>query len=138
MTAHRVISTPLDGAAVRDGRLTLSSPPPSLNNAFVNGKRGRFKSATYKAWLSLAHGDLRNHPSWHVPGTIRVRIVYSRAETGADLDNLIKPVLDLLVAAGRISDDRNVAKIEAGFDPAIQGVLVLVDRWAAEQARAAA
>ena len=132
--AHRVIPKPLDGEAVPRGILRLTAPPPSLNNAFVNGKKGRFKSSAYKGWQGFAQTELRRQAGWHVPGKVTIRILYSRADTKADLDNLIKPVLDLLVAAGRISDDRNVVKIEAEFTA---GLGVSIDIRAAAQARAA-
>ena len=112
---HRAILTPLDGEERTSGTLALTTPPPSLNNAFVNGAKGRFKSPAYKAWTWVAQADLRNQSGWHVPGRVRVCLLISRADTKADLDNLIKPVLDLLVAAGRIADDRNVVSIEAEF-----------------------
>ena len=133
--AHRAIATPLDGEARPSGTLTLTTPPPSLNNAFVNGAKGRFKSPAYKAWAWVAQADLRKQSGWHVPGRVRVCIAISRADTKADLDNLIKPVLDILVAAGRIADDRNVVSIEAEFAD-ILGVRVSVTRTP-EQERAA-
>ncbi len=114
--AHRIIPTPLDGDAVDFGALALNTPPPSLNNIFVNGKKGRFKSAEYKAWQIRACLQLRRQGGWHVPGAVDVRLTFPRGQTRADLDNLIKPTLDLLMAAGRISDDRNVVTLVAAFD----------------------
>lgn len=114
--AHRIIPTPLDGDAVDGGSLTLSMVPPSLNNIFANRRKGgRMKTAVYGGWLSVAHMDLRRQPSWHVPGKVKIALTFSRCDTRADLDNLIKPTLDLLVAAGRIADDRNVVGLEADF-----------------------
>jgi Holliday junction resolvase RusA-like endonuclease len=115
---HRIIATPLDGSPVLVGDLVLSEPPPSLNNAFVNGKTGRFKSAAYKAWRTLALIELRQQPSWHVRGAVNVRLVFNRAKTRADLDNLIKASLDILVASGRTCDDRNVRSVTASFGSA--------------------
>lgn len=130
--AHRIILAPLDGAAVERGALWLTMTPPSLNNIFVNVKRrGRIKSDVYKGWLVRAHFQLRKQTGWHVPGKIRVRMTYSRAETRADLDNLQKPILDLLVQAGRIADDRNVVEIRAAFGP-VKGTLI--ELWTAAQA----
>lgn len=127
MKAHRMIVDALDGKAMTLGTLTLSMPPPSLNHAFINaGKAGRIKSPIYRGWQTMAHLELRRQSGWHVPGRIKVYLHFNRAETRADLDNLIKPVLDLLVAAGRIADDRNVVHVEASFDNDAPGTLIVL------------
>lgn len=126
--AHRVIPKPLDGEAVEFGALSLPFAPPSLNNIFVNGRKGRFKSADYKAWQTRACLHLRRQSGWHVPGAIRIRVAFNERDTRADLDNLIKPILDLLMAAGRISDDRNVRKLEAEFTTGIKGTRIEIRR----------
>lgn len=127
--AHRMIVDALDGAPRDEGELYLSMPPPSLNNAFVNaGRMGRIKSAAYTAWRTKAHLELRQQGPWHVPGPVYVRIWVNRKETRADLDNIIKPTLDLLVSAGRMEDDRNVVSICATFDPAITGTRIEIER----------
>jgi Holliday junction resolvase RusA-like endonuclease len=121
---HRMIPRPLDGEAVKAGALALTNVPPSLNNIFFNLKKGRAKTPAYTAWLTLAHRDLRPQVGWHVPGAINVRLTFRRGETRADLDNLIKPCLDLLVAAGRIADDRNVCAVQAEFSDNLTGVRI--------------
>lgn len=109
---HRMILTPLDGKTMARGTLWFSAPPPSLNNAFKNaGRRGRIKTPAYKLWLDQAHRDLRRQASWHVPGSIAIRLSFTVGKF--DIDNAIKPCLDVLVAAGRMSDDRNVQSILA-------------------------
>lgn len=125
---HRVIPTPLDGDAVEFGALSLPVTPPSLNNLFINAKKGRLKSPEYRAWQVRSVLHLRKQGGWHVPGSIHVRVTFNRSETRADLDNLVKPILDLLMAAGRISDDRNVRKIEAEFTTGIKGTRIEIRR----------
>ncbi len=111
-----MIVTALDGEARDHGVLMLSGPPPSLNGIFANARSvGRIKTAAYNGWRTLAHLELRKHGPWHVPGRIKVEIQVGRAGTRADIDNLIKPTLDLLVSAGRIADDRNVTDVRAFF-----------------------
>lgn len=129
--AHRVILKPLDGEPVEFGALFLNTVPPSLNNMFVNGKKGRFKSPEYKAWQARACSQLRRQDGWHVPGPIRVRLVFARTQTKADCDNLIKPTLDLLMAAGRISDDSNVVEVRAAFEGAAVGTRIEI--WKASR-----
>lgn len=106
----------LYGNPVAGGTLFVSEMPPSLNNAFINVRRGgRIKSPQYATWLQLARLQLKCNGPWHVPGKVRVNLRFNRAGTRADLDNLQKPVLDLLVASGRMEDDRNVVEITSRF-----------------------
>ncbi len=126
---HRVIVAPLDGEPVEFGALHLSAPPPSLNNLFINVKgKGRIKSPDYRAWQTNALLQLRRQYGWHVAGPIHVRLLFNRADTRSDLDNLVKPVLDTLMSAGRISDDRNVMKIEAEFATGHHGTRIEIKR----------
>jgi hypothetical protein len=127
---HRVIITPLDGEPRESGRLLLSQVPPSVNGLFGNSWKGRKKTMVYSDWLSQAQWDLRQQESWHVPGTVKISFWFGRSQTSADLDNLIKPTLDMLVAAGRISDDKNVAKIEAEFAD-VQGAVIEIAKASA-------
>ncbi len=127
--AHRMVYEPLDGPQVRFGALVLDMPPLSVNNLFANGKKGKGRFATdlYKAWQTRALIQLRRQPPWHVPGTVRIRLQFTREQTKADLDNLAKPVLDVLVKAGRISDDRNVRELRLLFSDKVTGTQI--DIW---------
>jgi Holliday junction resolvase RusA-like endonuclease len=130
--AHRMIATPFDGGAVRYGCLALALPPLSVNNLFANGAgggKGRFATKLYKEWQARALLQLRQQTSWHVPGPCRIKLRFSRQQTRADLDNLAKPVLDILVKAGRISDDRNVRELLLKFSDKANGCLI--DIWEA-------
>ena len=127
---HRVIATPLDGDPVEFGALSLPVAPPSLNNLFINGKKGRFKSPVYKDWATRATLHLRKQSGWHVPGRVRIRLTFNCADTRVDIDNLGKPILDLLVAAGRIGDDRNVVELHSAFG-AVKGTAIEI--WAASK-----
>jgi Holliday junction resolvase RusA-like endonuclease len=109
--AHRTIERVLDGEPVTSGTLTLSSPPPSVNSLFFNSKKGRGKTLAYRNWRVWTDREIRQQPSWHVPGKVKIRLeVYG---SRADADNLCKAPIDALVAAGRIQDDRNVVEVRA-------------------------
>lgn len=94
--------------------------PPSTNNLFMNVPgRGRIKSSEYNRWLSDA-GWLLKTQAWekvcgHVAVTIRIP-----KKSKADIDNLIKPSLDLLVKHGVIDDDRFVDSIHISRYPGEQ------------------
>jgi Holliday junction resolvase RusA-like endonuclease len=137
--AKIALPSPLVGAPVDHGYLLLTGAPPSLNNMFVNlrGQRGgRFKSAAYLQWIQTSAMQLRQQQPWHVPGKTRVWLDFDRRQTGADLDNLVKAVLDLLVAYGRIEDDSNVIELHARFDDEALGTEITVasEHWMAEAA----
>ena len=84
--------------------------PPSTNNLYVNKKEGgRAKSAKYRRWVT----DCTYFLKTRIPennGTYAVEIV---ADFGRhrDIDNIAKPVLDVLKKAGHIRDDRYVDDI---------------------------
>lgn len=123
--AHRTILQPLDGNAVSIGILTLSTAPPSVNSLFANAKKGRRRTLAYRNWRAFADRELRDQPSWHVPG--KVKILIRVGQSRADCDNLCKAPIDALVGAGRIQDDRNVAEVRAVHDNAITGTVIEIE-----------
>lgn len=123
--AHRTIERPLDGQNVSRGTLTLSMPPPSVNSLFANAKKGRRKTLVYRNWRAFADRELRDQPSWHVAGKVKILIRVGGSQ--ADCDNLCKAPIDALVGAGRIQDDRNVAEVRALHDATIKGTLIEIE-----------
>lgn len=87
---------------------TLTVPfPPSANSLFKNRKGGRAKTAAYTSWLLAASGALSRS---HLPKYYSVPVEISLAVTMPDrrirdLDNLVKPSVDLLVRHGIIEAD---------------------------------
>jgi Holliday junction resolvase RusA-like endonuclease len=87
--------------------------PPSTNGLFStgmrNGKLIRFTSPAYKEWQARAGNWLREQmkrekPSFTYP--VHVRIIAGKPDNRArDIDNLNKPILDLLVKGGLLADD---------------------------------
>lgn len=88
--------------------------PPSVNNLFVNAGKRRVKSARYTEWLKAAGWELQAQKPAKVSGTFRFTMVAYRPDRRRrDLDNLIKPVLDLLKTHGVIEDDHLTQSIHA-------------------------
>jgi crossover junction endodeoxyribonuclease RusA len=99
--------------------------PPSLNNAYENfrarnKKTGRMvtrrrKSDEYALWQTNAKALIAHlvKPERRIAGPVCVAIALPEKMRG-DVDNRIKPILDALVASGRIDDDRNVIEVSAG------------------------
>ena len=117
--------------------LTVSIPkPPSLNNLFANaGKRGRVKTPAYEAWIEEAGYALNRQTAYAPPiqGPVYVHISVNKG--GADLDNLPKAVLDLLVKHRLIDDDRNVVKLTLLHSPGFNdNAVVTIRKFAADEA----
>lgn len=124
--AHRSIPRPLDGEPVRHGVLTLTQPAPSVNSIFHNRKKGRGKTLAYRNWRSSADQELRDQPSWHVPGKVKIQLTTGG---GVDLDNRSKAILDALVGAGRIEDDspKYVVELVTRHDASVTGVRIEIE-----------
>jgi len=98
--------------------------PPSVNGLFA-GKKRRYKSDKYKAWLEDAKDDLtyqkyvdgfkwKNHT-----GKVKITLLLKAPDKRIrDLDNLLKAVLDFLVTHQVIvgDDSRYVKELCAFWD----------------------
>ena len=101
--------------------------PPSINNSFVQftqrGVTRRVKSKDYARWQKNAVEHLIataapvTAPRYSV--NIDLGINYQ-----SDIDNRVKPILDALVKAGMISDDRYIDSITVRRDQSIEGSVV--------------
>lgn len=93
----------------------LSHAPPSLNNAYSNRLKGRTKTAAYKQWIDAAGMELNIQRIRPITGPYMLRIEIGRSLTRADIDNLIKPIADLLVKMGATDDDRCMEGVSIAF-----------------------
>jgi Holliday junction resolvase RusA-like endonuclease len=98
--------------------ITLVLPvPPSTNNLFVNGKRGRFKSQRYKDWEAEAESALwERRPKGIVIGAYKVAIVLPEMIRG-DIDNRSKAIIDFMVKMGLTPDDKHMWKVSVERNP---------------------
>jgi crossover junction endodeoxyribonuclease RusA len=109
--------------------------PPSVNGIWRGGKGGRhYLSAKYKAWKDAAGLMLRAQAgNKHISGPYAVEIQASRPDKRRrDIDNLIKPVLDLLSLMNVTSDDSECQLVSAEWVGRGVGVRVAVrpcKRW---------
>lgn len=110
--------------------LQLLSLPPSVNNLYFNTKKGRAKTDEYKKWSSAEEWNARAQFYRFHTFTTPVRIVVRLGEPKhrRDLDNIWKPIADLLVKLKIIPDDDCAwARDERIFiDPDFVGVEVTV------------
>lgn len=99
--------------------------PPSVNNLFATSGERRHLSKRYTEWRREA-GSLLNLA--HLPRVAGPYVLdLDFAAGAADLDNLIKPVADLLVAHGVTDDDRDLRELHVRRtfpQPGLVGVTV--------------
>ncbi len=88
----------------------LITPLMSLNNAYGNSIKGRRITKKYRAWKDAVCWELKaaNQPKIGSPYSVAIEIPCA---TRADIDNLLKGVLDALVKIGATPDDRKVVDV---------------------------
>ncbi len=89
--------------------ITIVLPvPPSTNNLFVNGRRGRYKSQRYRDWLEEAGFYLmqQTFKKGQINGAYEMRLKVP-LKVRADVTNLLKAPEDLLVSIGVLPDDKH-------------------------------
>lgn len=95
--------------------ITLSLPyPPSANSIWrsTRSQKSNYLSPAYKAWRALAHAELMGQRPQKVDGPYRLSLVVNRPDRRRrDLSNIVKPVEDLLQAAGIIRDDADCERL---------------------------
>lgn len=106
--------------------------PPSTNNLFATVKRRRVISERYRAWKHTAGSELLIQRPEKLSGPFALTMVATRPDGRArDLDNICKPVLDLLVAHGVVRDDSDCMSLRISWSAAEPdpkaGVQVVVD-----------
>jgi Holliday junction resolvase RusA-like endonuclease len=102
--------------------------PPTSNTMFgLHGHR-RFVSKTYATWKDHAGGHLMMQQPVKYEGSVTIDIALrNKRKIRWDLDNRIKPVLDLLVTYRIIQDDSTdfVRRITVGLGEDIGATVTL-------------
>lgn len=105
--------------------------PPSVNNLFVNGKSGRFRSQKYDSWIMEAGNEILRQRPAKVAGPVILTFEFSDGhdKRRRDISNLIKAPEDLLVKHRLIeADDQfTVRKISASWAPDVEGVRITIE-----------
>lgn len=104
--------------------------PPSVNNLFVNGKFGRFRSQKYDSWIMEAGNEILRQRPRKVAGPVILSFEFQegRDNRKRDISNLIKAPEDLLVKHGIIeADDGSIVReIKLKWSAEVEGVRVTV------------
>lgn len=125
------LSTPLRFKPASDVVSVQLTMPPSVNACWANvPKKGRVRSTAYRRWSKLAMQELQQQQAGRVAGKFCIVITAKRTKRKRDIDNLVKPILDLL--AGVVTeDDAECERVSAGWsDEGAEGVRIDVRRAA--------
>ena len=87
----------------------LFRPPPSVNNCYRAYKGRMIKSPAYRFWQHIEM-QLYKDENRRVTGNLKVEVIVHTGKgwrANRDLDNLLKPLLDMLILIGVIEDDNS-------------------------------
>lgn len=114
--------------------IRLASVPPSVNHMWRHTRSRRdgrpvtYRTAEYMTWLRAVEWEAKAQAArqrrWTTP--VYLTVAMRRPRSNADLDNRLKPVLDLLQHVGVLSDDRLVAGINCWWSDRVPGVEIAV------------
>lgn len=94
--------------------------PPSVNETLINGgrgKKGRTAAKRYDEWKRRALWELTSQKLHAFACPVLVFVAVDRMNERADIDNRLKPLLDILKRVGVYRDDSLVTGIAAAWGP---------------------
>lgn len=113
-------------------RIVISEMPPSANSMRAHfvaaGKVHSVKSKEYAKWKKAAAWEIAAARPSRIEGPYRLTIAAQRnwrSKRARDIDNIIKPVSDALVAAGVVSDDSLAESVSAKWADDLGGPAVV-------------
>ncbi len=113
-------------------RVTFSEMPPSANSMrshfIADGKVRSVKSKEYARWKQTAAWMVAAARPGKVSGPYCLSIAVQRdwrSKRARDIDNIIKPISDALVAAGVIKDDSLAESVSAKWADDLGGAAVV-------------
>jgi crossover junction endodeoxyribonuclease RusA len=102
--------------------------PPSANRLWVRAKKDMRKSDEYAQWLTEAGWHVKSQKPGAIQGPYKISVQAARPDKRRrDLDNLLKPIGDLLQSVGVIENDSDCEMITARWLTFGSGVQVLID-----------
>ena len=98
--------------------ITLNLPePPSVNEAYVNVRgKGRTKTVKYKQWETECLWMIKAAKPGIIKGEYMV-VLFLSQKTRKDVDNCLKPALDLLAKCGVTEDDKYCYSVTSAKSP---------------------
>ena len=111
----------------------LDCIPPSVNacyaNNFKGGQKGRRRTLRYRQWANAAGWQLQAQKgNQFIPGPFECVITIDRSKrrANADIDNRVKPTLDLLQQHKVIDDDKYCEQLTIRWGEADGGMQILL------------
>ena len=102
--------------------------PPTANHMWQRRRNGMRLSDAYQRWLTSAGYIANAQRAGKMTGRYKLSIQAVRPDRKRrDLDNIIKPISDLLVRLGTIEDDCNCEMINARWVTTGEGVHVRIE-----------
>lgn len=102
--------------------------PPSANRLWRRARKGMMRSDEYCRWLTEAGWTARSQRPGKICGPYKLSIHAVRPDRRArDIDNLIKPVGDLLQSLGVIENDCDAEMVSARWVTSGSGITVIVE-----------
>lgn len=104
--------------------VSFSMPtPPSVNSIFRNVKgKGRVKTSVYDDFVRMGMAAIRRQCVGSVAGPVIAVFGVERMSLSADIDNRLKAMIDTIVKAGVIGDDRFITAIAVSWLPMANGL----------------
>lgn len=97
--------------------------PPSVNELYKNlPGRGRVKSGVYDDFIRRGIASIRAQTVTTLAGYVIAIFGVERMSASADIDNRLKSMLDTIVKAGVIEDDRFITAIAVSWLPKANGL----------------
>jgi crossover junction endodeoxyribonuclease RusA len=101
--------------------------PPSVNECFANvAGKGRVRTKRYAQWAKAAGWDFNGKGTILGAFSCIITIDHSRRHVLSDIDNRIKPTLDLLQTHGIVTNDNLCEEVTARWGDAKGGMTVEV------------
>ena len=102
--------------------------PPSANNLWRSARGRTYRSRTYTDWLLEAGLLAKQCLKEPIKGPYKLSITAARPDKRKrDLDNLLKPISDLLTSIGAIEDDHLCEMLTARWVTVGDGVAVRLE-----------
>lgn len=105
--------------------------PPSINACYSNvAGKGRVRTKRYKTWANAAGYDMNGYGTLEGPFTCTITIDRSKRRSNADIDNRVKPTLDLLQTHKLIEDDKFCESVTIRWGEADGGMFINLQPYA--------
>ena len=110
--------------------IEISAKPPSVNQMYTNVPgRGRILTSRYRTWKQAAQWDCVKAGKVAGPFMAQITVDRSMRHKNADVDNLIKPLMDLLQSQNIIENDKLCEDLRIRWGDAGGSIIIRLEEW---------